>query len=235
MKERWTFNIDFRDLGIDPGLISRLLNYNAEEDDGIILQMVDKAIREAEEICIVRAEFVIKDKIIIEKGAGTLSIGNLIFNTGKIVAGQLYKSEMVALFACTAGNKIGEEARTLIRNGDFLEGYILDMIGSQAADLAADIMQENLKNVAAETGMAITNRYSPGYCGWDVSEQHKLFAFMPDNHCGISLNASALMNPVKSVSGVIGLGKNVRFNQYTCNLCDQQNCIYRNYKLADTQ
>ncbi|MCK7538940.1 MAG: hypothetical protein MZV63_52410 [Marinilabiliales bacterium] len=47
----------------------------------------------------------------------------------------------------------------------------------------------------------ITNRFSPGYCGWDVAEQHKLFSFFKDNFCGITLTESALMNPVKSVSG----------------------------------
>jgi len=36
------------------------------------------------------------------------------------------------------------------------------------------------------------------------------------------------MDPIKSVSGIIGIGENVRFNPYTCNLCDNKNCIYGN-------
>jgi cobalamin-dependent methionine synthase I len=38
--------------------------------------------------------------------------------------------------------------------------------------------------------------------------QHKLFLALLKNYtCGISLTESSLMLPVKSVSGIIGLGK----------------------------
>jgi hypothetical protein len=114
-----------------------------------------------------------------------------------------------------------------------LEGYIYDVIGSEIADLAADFMQKDLEIVIASIGKKITNRYSPGYCRWDVSEQHKLFRLMPDNFCGIRLTPSALMDPVKSVSGFIGIGNDVRFNPYTCNLCEMKDCIYRKVRGAD--
>jgi hypothetical protein len=35
------------------------------------------------------------------------------------------------------------------------------------------------------------------------------------------------MEPVKSISGIIGIGENVRRRPYTCNLCDLKDCIYR--------
>jgi hypothetical protein len=38
------------------------------------------------------------------------------------------------------------------------------------------------------------------------------------------------MEPVKSVSGVIGIGSEVKFRPYTCNKCDDTNCIYRKFK-----
>ena len=64
-----------------------------------------------------------------------------------------------------------------------------------------------------------TNRYSPGYCGWHVSEQHKFFAFLPQNYCGIELSDSALMKPVKSVSAIIGIGKDCSKRKTTIVLC----------------
>jgi hypothetical protein len=45
--------------------------------------------------------------------------------------------------------------------------------------------------------------YSPGYCGWHVSGQAKLFEVLRPQRIGISLNASHLMVPLKSVSGVL--------------------------------
>jgi len=68
-------------------------------------------------------------------------------------------------------------------------------------------MQGDLEKNMRDSGKKITNRYSPGYCGWDVTEQHKLFQLMPENYCGIKLTPSALMDPVKSISGIIGIGK----------------------------
>ncbi|MFN2335640.1 MAG: hypothetical protein ABR560_01615, partial [Bacteroidales bacterium] len=59
---------------------------------------------------------------------------------------------------------------------------------------------------------------------------HKLFSFFKDNFCAITLTDSALMNPVKSVSGLIGIGRDVRYTSYQCHICDNKNCIYRNRK-----
>ena len=137
----------------------------------------------------------------------------------------------MAVFLCTAGREIGIRSRETMNEGDLLTGYIYDVVGSEIADSAAEFLQNRLKDEITSEGKRITNRYSPGYCGWDVAEQHKLFQLMPDNFCGIRLNSSALMDPEKSVSGFIGIGKNVRYNDYTCGLCDMKDCIYRKIKV----
>ncbi len=100
----------------------------------------------------------------------------------------------------------------------------------EVVENAADMMHHELKAEAAVRGKKITNRFSPGYCGWDVAEQHKLFTFFRDNFCGITLTESALMNPVKSVSGLIGIGRDVKYAAYQCHVCNDKNCIYRNRK-----
>ena len=86
---------------------------------------------------------------------------------------------------------------------------------------------EQFEGANVSSAKRITNRYSPGYCGWQVAEQHKLFQLIPDNYCGIRLTESALMDPVKSVSGIIGIGENVKINPYTCRMCDMPDCVYR--------
>jgi cobalamin-dependent methionine synthase I len=121
-------------------------------------------------------------------------------------------------------------SRNSMKSGDLLRGSVYDVIGSEVVEAAAAMMQEELRKEVAVCGMKITNRFSPGYCGWDVAEQHKLFSFFNDNFCGIILTESALMNPVKSVSGLIGIGEHVRYVPYQCHLCDDRNCIYRSRK-----
>jgi len=228
--KRYTFRFGFDELDIDPVKIGRLIGYEKDINSDLIAEIIEDTLKEAALICDIRAEFAIFDDVSVDKISGALRIAGIDFNTGKIIASQLREIEKAAVFLCTAGPGPGERAGHLLKEKDFLRGYILDITGSEIAESAADLMQEKLKNIAGREGYSITNRYSPGYCGWNVSEQHKLLSLLPDNFCGITLTDSALMIPVKSVSGIIGTGKNVRFNDYTCSLCDDQNCIFRRLK-----
>jgi hypothetical protein len=229
MKRR-TFDFSFRDLGISIDQIGKLIDYDKGENREMIAGMISDVLKEAELISSVKAEYVIYNDIIAESTGGSIIINGIDFNVGKIVRGQLKKSGSVAIFLCTAGPEIGDLARRLINEKDFLKGYIFDIAGSEIVEAAGDKMQEALRLEMLAENKLITNRYSPGYCGWHLSEQQKLFTLVPGNYCNISLTDSSLMQPIKSISGFIGIGENVRYNQYTCNLCDMQNCIYRKHK-----
>jgi cobalamin-dependent methionine synthase I len=128
---------------------------------------------------------------------------------------------------CTAGKTISERSVKLLKGEDPVLGYVYDVMGSAIADAAGDRMQLFLKQESELSGERITNRYSPGYCQWNVSDQHKLFALFPGSPSGVILTPSALMLPVKSISGVIGIGRNVKYRDYQCDLCTSENCIYR--------
>lgn len=178
----------------------------------------------------IKAEYIVFPGIGLNHEEKSLQIAGVTFNIKPIIYRQMKEAEEAALFICTAGPVIGEMSRSSMKGGDLLKGYVYDVIGSEVVEAAADLMQEELRKSMSPAGKGITNRFSPGYCGWDVAEQHQLFSFFKDNFCGITLTESALMNPVKSVSGVIGIGRNVRFTPYQCKLCDDKNCIYRNRK-----
>jgi len=178
----------------------------------------------------IRAEYRIFKEISLIHEEKSLQVEGVVFNIKPIIYRQIKEAEEAALFISTAGPVIGEKSRNSMKSGDMLKGYVYDVIGSEVVEAAADMMQEELKAEAAARGKKITNRFSPGYCGWDVAEQHKLFSFLKDNFCGITLTESALMNPIKSVSGLIGIGEHVRYAPYQCHLCDDKNFIYRNRK-----
>jgi len=168
--------------------------------------------------------------VVFNKAEYSVAIDGINFGIEKIVFTQLKRSDSLAIFLCTAGHEIGRRSKSLMQERDFLKGYIYDIIGSEIVEAAADLMQDDMKNSIRGAGLAITNRYSPGYCGWNVADQHKLFQLMPSNHCGIELTESALMNPVKSVSGFIGIGEDVKWNPYSCRMCRQEDCVYRRYR-----
>ena len=62
-------------------------------------------------------------------------------------------------------------------------------------------------------------------------EQKQLFSLLPNTMDFISLTKSCLMLPIKSVSGIIGVGKEVRKTGYSCDICSNKACIYRKIRM----
>ncbi len=158
---------------------------------------------------------------------GTLTVEGTTFEVGAQVCGYLKEATEAALFLCTAGALFSDEAHALNAQGEFLEAYIIDAIGSLTVERAMDNIHKALEVEQAERGMKITNRYSPGYCNWPLKDQRPLFAFVGENPTGIALSESCLMHPIKSVSGVIGIGTKARRRAYGCVICQNKTCIYR--------
>ncbi len=215
-------------MNLNVSQIESVLGYKEGESQETISDLITEVLKESEAICNIKAEYRIFPDIQFNDNEKTIEINHLVFQIKKIVYGQIKKSDSIAVFICTAGEGIGIRSRKAMKEGDLLTGYIYDIVGSVIVESAADLMQNELEKTVISSGKKITNRYSPGYCDWDVAEQHKLFKLVPGNSCGIRLTESALMDPIKSVSGIIGIGENVRFNPYTCKLCNIKSCIYQN-------
>ncbi len=158
---------------------------------------------------------------------GTLTVEGTTFEVGAQVCGYLKEATEAALFLCTAGALFSDEAHALNAQGEFLEAYIIDAIGSLTVERAMDKIHKALEEEQAARGMKITNRYSPGYCNWPLKDQRPLFAFVGENPTGIALSESCLMHPIKSVSGVIGIGTKARRRAYGCLICQNKTCTYR--------
>ena len=152
------------------------------------------------------------------------------FQMGHIIERQLQGSEAYALFVCTAGTTFEEYQQRLKGEGDMVKVFIADALGSVIAEKCADRMEETLQQSIDKLGWHHTNRFSPGYCGWHVSQQQLLFPLFDGNTCGVHLTDSSLMMPIKSVSGIIGLGPDVRHLDYSCGLCDFTQCYKRKLK-----
>ena len=154
------------------------------------------------------------------------------FDMGKIILRQLRGSEAYALFVCTSGSEYENFQQRLKEQGDMVRVFIADALGSVIAEKCADQMEATLQENIDKLGWHHTNRFSPGYCGWHVSQQQLLFPLFEGHTCGVQLTDSSLMVPIKSVSGIIGIGKKVRKLDYTCGLCDFQQCYKRKLKLS---
>ena len=152
------------------------------------------------------------------------------FEMGNIILRQLRGSEAFALFICTSGLELETYQQRLKEQGDMVRVFIADALGSVIAEKCADQMEKALQESIDKLGWMHTNRFSPGYCGWHVSQQQLLFPLFQGHTCGVKLTDSSLMIPIKSVSGIIGLGEKVRKLEYTCGLCDFKQCYKRKKK-----
>lgn len=158
---------------------------------------------------------------IIRKAEDTL------LNTGTQIQGYLRGASHLALFVCTAGQVFSRLTEQYNKDSAYLEAFIVDAIGSLTVENAMNKIQAQLETFANENGMQVSNRYSPGYCNWHLSGQRELFGYMENIPVKVSLTESCLMLPIKSVSGIIGIGKNIRKREYACQICKNKNCIYR--------
>lgn len=225
--EIFNYRIDFTEINLSREEVAQLMGYAGKDVPSPIDDMITESIRIAAGCCNIQGGLVVVDDIVPDHTKKSVRISKTELLIKKRLFNELKNAEKLALFLCTAGSGISRISGDMMKEKDMLAGYILDVIGSAIVEKAMNIIQTRFGNRMAEKGLRITNRFSPGYCGWQTSEQYKLFGILPEDFCGVRLNEAALMNPVKSISGIIGIGFNVRYNEYGCELCDAKNCIYR--------
>jgi hypothetical protein len=148
-------------------------------------------------------------------------------DTGSQIKAYMKEASHLALFVCTAGKIFSELATQYNKQGAYLEAFVTDAIGSLTVENAMNKIQAQLETSLQESRMKISNRYSPGYCNWPLSNQPVLFNQIGKTPVNVSLTESCLMLPVKSISGIIGIGQNIRKRAYACRICKNKNCTYR--------
>ncbi|MCX6150949.1 MAG: hypothetical protein NTX22_10520 [Ignavibacteriales bacterium] len=230
LKDIFEFSFSISDIVISPSIIVRALGYKNNSVPQPVIRSIEEILTVLPGYLKIRAGFRIINSFEISEKKDSFTIDNISFNSGSIIAKQLKKSTSVAIFTATAGHLLEQWSKELLKGEDILKGYIIDAIGSEVVEGAVDLLEIKLQNVIDDKGLKSTNRYSPGYCGWKVQEQHKLFSLLPKNFCGITLTSSALMIPIKSVSGVIGLGNQVKKLDYQCSICEMESCFRRKEK-----
>ncbi len=145
------------------------------------------------------------------------------------------RAERLALFAITLGEEVSEKISRLFDANDFALGCMLDSAASEGAEAAAGLAERRFLDRLRKEGSASDSTavlaYSPGYCGWHVSGQKKLFAYLRPERIGIRLGESYLMQPLKSISGVLVAGDreihNFEDSYPFCEQCRTQRCRHR--------
>jgi len=207
--------------------IGTVLGYPDGELPDVVGTAIEEVVARGEGLWSIEGGCVLSPEVSVDRSAHLIRAQGLTFEVGRIVSGQLSRSTTLAAFLCTAGKGIEDLSRSLMASGDHFTGFVADTIGSLVVEAAMDRLHRALEDLVAEEGLGVTNRYSPGYCEWDVAEQQKLFQLFPPGYCGVTLTDTSLMRPIKTVSGFIGVGPEVHRAPYTCGMCDLKDCLYR--------
>lgn len=211
---------------IEPHDILGLLGDQLGTGDQHTTVLVEQSVKECLQASTPAGAFVLVD-MLKTRSTQQITVQGITFHFGKIIGRMLRNSKSYAFFMVTAGPGPEQLVRTLMEKENYLEAYITDLVASALVEAVAGQVQEEVRKLANSRDMKITNRYSPGYCLWELKEQHKLFSLFPEKCCGISLSESSLMIPIKSASGIIGIGTSVEYREYTCEICTMKNCLFR--------
>ncbi len=140
----------------------------------------------------------------------------------------LGNSERVAVFVSTAGQEVVQLGDDAAQRGDMLGSLAFHALGAALAEAMAERLAADLRTRLAP-GQALTLRYSPGYCGISLQQQRKLFHLLDAGRIGVELLPSLIMKPIKSISGLIGMGPEQEITAYgnPCTRCPLVDCAMR--------
>lgn len=213
------------DLPIRRSEIWLTMGYHGAEPTKDVEDIMEHLLQQAYSVCRPRVGFVVKEGAVID--TRQIRIGDQTFKPGRTITKYLDDSTQFGIFVATAGEEFEQWAAAL---GDIVHTYMADAIGSVIAEAAVEFITDKIKEEAAKEDLFISNNYSPGYCGWSVAEQKGIFALLPETFCGVSLNDSCLMHPIKSVSGIVAIGNQVEWRDYQCGICHLIDCVKRKVK-----
>lgn len=162
------------------------------------------------------------EKVPVKINGSSVDLGFMTVSSNSL-AKNLSDCNHAYILAATTGI---EAHRLIERNGIVspLKGVITDCIGSAAIEALCDKI-----NLSFENSDFLRPRFSPGYGDLSLEHQKDIIEFLQTSkNIGMNLTESLMMIPVKSVTAIIGIGKEK--NKCTgpgCMICKSSSCPYR--------
>jgi len=152
----------------------------------------------------------------------TLSNGQAF--QSRLIVHQLASAEQLAVAVCTIGPRVPAAATQAFADGESMMGFLLDSAGSLAVGSAARGVIAHLNQLATDRGLKASFSIAPGSAECTLEDQRVVFALLPTADIGVRLTETLLMVPVKSVSLVVGFGKDLPTGQEhaQCDFCPRK-------------
>jgi hypothetical protein len=149
--------------------------------------------------------------------------------SGPAMARYLAPAAEVIVAVCTVGDVLSKRAAEVFE-ADPVRGLALDGLASAAAEALAEAACRRFEAMAAGEGLAAGVPLNPGMDGWPLLEaQKQVFSLLPAEEIGVHLSPAGLMEPLKSVSLVVGLGRPAELaSGRVCDVCTmRETCRYK--------
>lgn len=146
-------------------------------------------------------------------------------------------AQAAMLFVVSAGRECEEHARWLWNEGKPDEYFFLEVYGSAVVEEIVATTNGRICSMAGFDDLVAVPHYSPGYSGWDVADQNKLFGLIAGGMTltfpgPIDVLSSGMLRPKKSMLAVFGLASRSGATDATaihtpCESCSFSPCQFR--------
>jgi len=154
----------------------------------------------------------------------------LTFRFAKSIIDQLKGASHFLIGVVTIGGFLEKKVSELFSQGEYPRALVLDAVGTVAVEDFSREVRKFAHQEVTEQGLKTSRHFSPGYGGWDVSQQKIIFKNIPAENIGVRLTKGCMMVPQKSLSWVIGAGKEMIISSEEGNNCENCHSKCCNYK-----
>ncbi len=152
----------------------------------------------------------------------------------QFAAAQAHSAMLVVV---SAGEQCEARAHELWQEGKPDEYFFMEMYGSAVVEHLITTTGGRVCAWAEQNAMTVLPHYSPGYSGWDVSDQNKLWALIRqtdgrDFPGELHVMDTGMLRPKKSLLAVFGITQHLDLvrsfrNLVPCENCSLPGCQYR--------
>jgi len=132
-----------------------------------------------------------------------------IFRFSKSIINQLKGASHLLVGVVTIGDFLEKKVSELFSQGEYPRALALDAVGTVAVEDFSREVRKLARQEVKEQGFKTSRHFSPGYGGWEVSQQEIIFKSIPADNIGVRLTKGYMMLPQKSLSWAIGVGKEI--------------------------
>ena len=199
-----------------------------------LVSLAEKALNEGKEL--LRPSVLYRQLQVKEIKHEQLILENQFKISGEIVSRHLFSAQSVIAIICTVGKELENYTSTFL-NSNLSYSLALDGVGSAGVESLANAVCSYFEEGSLRNGLQTTIPLSPGMIGWPVEKgQPVLFEILQPGKIGVALNSQFMMSPRKSVSILMGVGKELGNLENTCDYCAMNhNCRYKDQYAQRTQ